>query len=134
MINREMDSTLNEAKNNKKFLTKRDALLIATLAITCAFLTIFARLMILARFSTYESNLVFQAYHPLTPWIYIFIATMFMVACYAKGVRYWLVYVTPVATMIYCIILLALINSWMHPSSLQTVVGWLAQFEWITGV
>jgi hypothetical protein len=133
IVSRERDKTLNDAKINKKKLSKQDALYIAILAMACAFLTIFARLMALARFSTYESNALFYAYHPWTPYIYIIIATSFMVACYAKGVRYWLVYVAPVASLFYCIILLALINSWMHPSALESFVGWLAQFEWITG-
>ncbi len=135
IVGMEVKRTLHESKTGryKTNISKKDALLIAITAIVCSFLVIFSRIMIFARWSTFPSNATFVSWHPWAPWIGLFISLTFIAACWAKGVDYWLVYVAPVVAIIYNIIMLAMINSWLPPQALEPFFGWLAQFEWITG-
>jgi hypothetical protein len=135
MLEKETKKTLHEANTGKikTNLSWRDAMFISIFGLMTAFLTVFSRMMVLARWSTFESNAWFSTWHPITPWIAILVSCMMIAAFLAKGIDYWLVYVLPVTGIFYYIIQLAMINSWLHPSVLKTFLGWLAQFDFISG-
>ena len=135
-IQSEEKRTIFEAKTGriKIKLSKQDALVIAIMAVTSAIIIAFTKIMIFMRWSTFPDNSFFSSWHPITPWLYIFAALLYVFVVWSKGIRYWLVYFPIIFSIVYCVVEICMIEAWLPPQALKSFFDWLGPLpEWLTG-
>lgn len=132
LFKKQMDHTKEDARGP---LTKDELFSITLLALVSAFLTVWTKVMIWMRWSTFPDNSYFASWHPYTPILAIIASSLFIYCLWRKGVSYWLAYFPAFFAIIYYIIELCMINAWLHPEFLKSLFGPLAEHlpEWLTG-
>jgi len=129
---KEMEHTQEDSKTK---MQKSQLLSITIFAMVSAFLTVWAKIMIFMRWSTFESNAVFWSWHSTTPIIAIIAGLIYIYCLWSKGVRYWLAYFPAIFGIFYYIIEFCMIHAVIHPSALKMLFGPLADHlpDWLTG-
>jgi len=129
---KEVDHTKQDAKQP---LNKEQLIVITIFAIISAFLTVWAKVMIFMRWSTFESNAIFYSWHPVTPIIAVFASSLFIYCLWAKGIKYWLAYFPAFFSIFYYVIEFSMIHALLHPSALKMLFGPLSEHlpNWLTG-
>jgi hypothetical protein len=128
--------TKYHAESAKHPLQYSDIIAITIFALIAAFITIWTRVMIWMRWSTFPDNSYFSSWHNITPWIVIFGSILYLVALYMKRVDFWLAYFPACVSIIYCLVELSMINAWMHPQDLASffeALGLSNLPDWLIG-
>jgi hypothetical protein len=126
----------HQVETAKHPLQYSDIIAITVFSFIAAFITLWTRVMIWMRWSTFPDNSYFFSWHPITPWIAIFGSILYLVALYMKRVDFWLAYFPACVSIIYCLIELAMINSWLSPQDLAAFFEALRMTnlpDWLTG-
>jgi len=114
-------------KESHGMLNKDGAKTVAFLAMVSVACSVFAKIMILMRWSTFPENAYFSTWHPYAP-VWVIISSLLYIYCLkAKGVDYWLAYFPAVFGIFFMIIEMSMIHSWMHPEVLKSFFGPLAE-------
>jgi len=130
---KEVERTKEDAKTR---LTKEQLLTITILSLISAFLTVWTKIMVFMRWSTFESNAVFWSWHPFTPILAMIASSLYIYCLWEKGVRYWLAYFPAFFSIFYYIIEYSMIHCLLHPSALKALFGPFADNlpNWLTGL
>jgi hypothetical protein len=113
-----------------------DIIAITVFSLISAFIVLWTKVMIWMRWSTFPDNSYFFSWHPITPWIAIFGSILYLIALYMKRVNFWLAYFPACVSIIYCLVELSMINSWLSPHDLAAffeALGLNNLPDWLTG-
>jgi len=114
-------------KSSNGVLSKEQVKTITMLAFLSVICAVWAKVMIIMRFSTFPDGSIFYSWHPTAPVIAIFGAVLYLYCLKAKGVEYWLAYFPGVFGIFYLLIEMACIHRIIEPSALKALFGPLAE-------
>jgi hypothetical protein len=119
-LRKEGKLTIREASSGKvkRYLSIRDAMLIAFMAIASALISAYNKLITFMRWSTFPDNSVFASWHPYVAPIAFVGIFLYIICLYAKGVTYWLAYFPAVIGIGYWAIEFSMIHSLLTPQDL----------------
>ena len=123
-------------EESKTILGYSDIVAITVFSMAAAIIILLTKAMVFMRWSTFPDNSYFFTWHPITPWIGIFGSILYIAALYMKKIDFWLAYYPAVVGIIYLLINLAMINSWVSPQDLANFFSMFGLDEmphWITG-
>jgi len=113
-------------KTSKTYLNKDAVVSVTLLAIISVICAVWAKVMIIMRFSTFPDGSIFFSWHPTAPVIAIFGSVLYIYCLKAKGIDYWLAYFPAVFGIFYLIIEMMCIHRIIEPSALKAFFGPLA--------
>ena len=90
-------------KSSNRYLTKDDVKSITLLAFLSVICAVWAKIMIIMRFSTFPDGSIFFSWHPTAPVIAILGSVLYLYCLKAKGVDYWLAYFPGVFGIFYLV-------------------------------
>ena len=114
-VDRERDEV---RRSSKRKLTEDQVNFILVAGIGSIVLLTLVRVMSFSKYATLQPE-DFVTYHATAPWFTLIGSILFMAASWLKGIRYWLIYATSGLAIVSSVVLIGLIQGWIHPHDLR---------------
>jgi len=107
----------------KKKLSREEVVIITAFSLIVLFFQIFAATLNIMNWAyVTDAKSAFSSYHPWSPIVGIIAYILYIVCLWYKKIYYWLPYLPAAIGLIYNTILISMMNGYMTPEQLRTIV------------